>query len=159
MTISDIKIKDNPDLITTTVKLLHNDSSRQFAMNMEYAIKKDLQHVKVRAKADISIQFMEDQHFSQVIDICSFIKNSGISWQTKFILGDLDQYPHIPRSCPILAKLYVLHNTTTDLRFIPMKIIPDAKFLATFDIFTIVKRRAISITLLKFEGALKNNNL
>lgn len=158
MTISDVKIKDNPEFINTTIKMLHNISTRQFALNMDFDIKKALHIVKVKVKADIAIRFMEDQHFTQTIDICSFLKNIGKSWQSKFIFGDLNQYD-IPRGCPIPAKLHQLHNSTSDISFIPMKLIPDAKFLAIFDIFTFVKKRATPITLLKFEGALKHNDL
>ena len=68
MTISDVKIKDNPEFITTTITLLHNDSTRQFAMNMDFELKKAIHIVKVKAKADIHIQLMEDQHFSQTIE-------------------------------------------------------------------------------------------
>ena len=159
MTISDIKVKDNPERVTSTVKLLHNDSSRQFALNMDFDVKKEVRNVKVKAKVQITMQFMENQQFNQIIDICSFLQNTGKSWQMKFIFGNLDQYPNIPKGCPISPGKYLLHNTTSDLNSIPMKIIPEVKFLATFDVFTLVKKRPVPIFLMQFEGALKHNSL
>ena len=155
MTITDIKIKDNPEIVSSSIKLMHNDSKRQYALDMEFDTKKALKNVKVKVNIEMRMKFLENQYFSQTMDICHFLKNHGTNWQTKFIIGDLNQYPGLPNECPINSSFYYAKNLTSDLNFIPMKIIPETKFLATFDVFTYIKKRSVPVSLYKFEGSLK----
>ena len=161
MTVSDIRIKDNPRYSNTSMKLLHNDTEKQYFMDVDVQIKVEFKNMKSHIIIDCIMEGSNTRrtYLDQIIDCCTLVKHMPAKWELKAIFGDFTKFTYLPETCPIKPGHYYVHNFTTDLKYIPLKIVPKMKCFSSYEYFTIIKKRKVITSIGKVESELRYNDL
>lgn len=162
MVLKDMKFIDNSEFVQTSLIPVHNDITKQFAVDIKFLLKKELKVLKIKFSVEILMKSGDEYPKSryhlvnQTVDFCNFLRKPASNWQISIFLREIKNYPGLPKDCPIIPKLYVLDNFTVSMNVLPQKIIPDTKFFLILEFFTIVRKRPITTTLVKVDGELHN---
>ena len=143
------------------MRLSQPKTDRQYFLDLDYQLYKELNNVKIKVSLEVQVKPSQNRmHFvNQTLDVCSIISNGARNWQIKTVLGDLNKYPNVPKSCPIRPGHYFIKNYTTDISQIPMAVVPELLSFANFEVFTIIKKRLITTNNINVDAELKYNEL
>ena len=152
---------NDPDYANISIRLVHNNTNRQYAVDVHHQFFKVINNLKFRVSVEVQLKESNSRiHFvNQTLDFCNILSNGARNWQLKAIIGDLSKHPNLPKACPINPGHYFIKNFTTDIKQIPLKVIPESKTFGSFEMFTVVKKRSITIANIKADAELKYNEL
>lgn len=141
------------------MRLVHNDTNRQFAVDVDIQTKIKFHNLKIQTLIEILVEGTNSRgtFVNQIIDFCSLISHMSGNWQLKAIFGDLTRFKTIPKACPIEPGHFFVRNFTTDLKYFPMKIIPKMTLFGNYEFFTIIKKRRIVTSNFKIHCDLRYN--
>ena len=144
-----------------SVRLVHNNTNRLYAVDINYELYKVVHNFKVKISVEVQLKESHNRiHLvNQTLDACTILHHGATNWALKVLMGDLINYPNIPKDCPINPGHYFIKNFTTDVKLIPMKVIPESKTFANFEMFTVINKRSITIAIIKVDAELKYNEL
>lgn len=139
--------------------MVHNDTDRQFFVDIDVQSKIEFTTVKIKIFIEVLVEEsnIRSVFTNQIIDFCSLISHMPSNWQMKVLFGDLNRFPNIPKSCPIIPGHYFANKFTANVEYFPMKVIPKMTFFCSMDFYTIIQKRKAFLTNLKFEIILKNS--
>ena len=148
-----MKFIDDSEYTQTSLKPVHNDTRKHFAVNIKFRLKKELRILKIKFSVEILMKFGDEYPKSryhlinQTVDYCNYLKKPAGNWQISVFLKELNNYPGLPTKCPIAPNLYEINNFTVDFDGFPQKIIPDTKFFLIIEFNTIIRKRLFTINL------------
>lgn len=143
------------------MRLCHNISNRQYALDIDVHVRQIIRSIKVKVSVEVLIKETNNRiHITnQTVDMCTFMSQGPKNWQMKVLIGGFNRFSNLPKSCPIMPGNYSVKNFTTDIKHIPMRIIPEAQTFAVFQVISVVNKRISNLANVKVDAEVKYNEL
>lgn len=157
------QFNDNRDFVESSFQPVHNDTKKNYGVNLKFILKTELTNLKMKIFQEVSIKmngaYPKTRYnlVNQTVDFCSFLRKPTSNWQVAVYLKGIENYPGFPTKCPIEPKLYVINNFTVDTSIFPKQIFPDTRFFSLVNFFTIIRKRPVILTWMKTESELLSN--